>query len=449
MSITPQIAVDDISAISICIGVDIGKQSHVAAFVSASLLKANKRYEQCPTLSVVNSRQGFEQLLTAMRFHGALINCAVLVERTGHYGNALIEYLQEQGIAIYAIQATKRISRIKTDKRDAQGLALMLYNQVALGIQVADEATSARRMLPPTATAALLRCLVRHRYELSTEEVRRRNKLTAICDELFPEFTQIFKDVNGPTALDVRAAYPTPAAIVKASLDELLLSRRARFPGNAAFVQLRTLAAHSIGNKEPGRVRGLCIEQSQLIVELRLIQANIAALDTEITMVIMGSREGQILLSLPAIGPISAAEIIAAIGTIANFETPGRLRAYFGWSPDQRQSGTSLDKMPLTRGGSRPLKKAMYLIAWNAVQQDTEWKALYERLVPRVCQWDERRQVFRGKNKVLGRVAGQIIGMIYVFLKRDYDLLISLEDGEEAPPPPLYDRAVHRAHRSR
>src|SRR5262249_56437834 len=58
-----------------------------------------------------------------------------------------------------------------------------------------------RRAVPPTAAAAFLRGLVRHRYELVREAARRKNKLTAICDELFPEFTDVLKDPNAPGAL--------------------------------------------------------------------------------------------------------------------------------------------------------------------------------------------------------------------------------------------------------
>jgi Flp pilus assembly protein TadD len=76
---------------------------------------------------------------------------------------------------------------IKTDKRDALGLANHLYNQLEKGIQVANNAELVRRAVPSTETAALLRGVIRHRLELGRESTQRRNKLTAICDELFSE----------------------------------------------------------------------------------------------------------------------------------------------------------------------------------------------------------------------------------------------------------------------
>ena len=41
--------------------------------------------------------------------------------------------------------------------------------------------------------------------------------LTAICDEVFPELTNVLKDPNGSTALSIRTQFPTPAALAAAS----------------------------------------------------------------------------------------------------------------------------------------------------------------------------------------------------------------------------------------
>jgi transposase len=65
---------------------------------------------------------------------------------------------------------------------------------------------------------------------------------------------------------------------------------------------------------------------------------------TEIVKLVELSREGQILISIPPIGPIQAAAIIAAIGNILNFEKAADLKAYFGWAPKREQSGSSLDR---------------------------------------------------------------------------------------------------------
>ncbi|WP_157508236.1 IS110 family transposase [Ktedonobacter racemifer] len=163
-----------------------------------------------------------QALVKRMREFAPLEHYTVLLEKTGHYHKALQQFLQELDLLVYMMHVQERPSAVmKTDKRDALGLANTLYNQLALGIQVADKTQLVRKAFPPNATAAQLRGLIRHRYERVREATQRKNKLIAICDELFPEFTQVLKDPNLPPALAIRERFPTPAALATASLSTL------------------------------------------------------------------------------------------------------------------------------------------------------------------------------------------------------------------------------------
>ena len=122
--------------------------------------------------------------------------------------------------------------------------------------------------------------MVQHRYELIAESTRRKNKLTAICDELFPEFTRLLRNPNLPTALALRSRFPTPADLAAATWFELREARgRTCSVSDAKLIELQRLAAQSIGTKDPARVRGLVIEQKQLIRELDLIGQHLAQLE--------------------------------------------------------------------------------------------------------------------------------------------------------------------------
>jgi len=215
---------------------------------------------------------------------------------------------------------------LKSDKRDALGLANHLYNQLEKGIQVAAPPQLVRRACPPTAAAARLKGLLGHRHELVHESTRRKNQLTAIADQLFPELTQAFANPNAPTALAVRERYPTPDALAVASAADLAALAGTR-PLREKLRDLQALATRSIGLADDGRRRSLVFEQVQLIAELRLIREHLDQLDAAIAQILADSREGRILLSLPAIGPTSAAAIIAAIGNIDNFPSAAALNS--------------------------------------------------------------------------------------------------------------------------
>ncbi len=133
-------------------------------------------------------------------------------------------------------------------------------------------------------------------------------------------------------------AFLPPAAIAAASHTALQEGRgKAKMLSDAKLAELQRLAAQSIGTKEPARLRGLVFEQEQLIEEIELLERHLQQLEAEMTQIVLACREGKILLSIPGIGPIQAAIIIAMIGTIANFERPTQLKSYFGWAPTMRQ----------------------------------------------------------------------------------------------------------------
>jgi hypothetical protein len=158
------------------------------------------------------------------------------------------------------------------------------------------------------------------------------------------------------------------------------------------------------------------------------------------------SREGQILLSIPPIGPIQAATIIATIGNIANFEKACELKSYFGWAPKRAQTGVSFDRTKLARRGARPMKQMLFLMAGRAMTLDCEWARINQRLLPRLAIYDERTKDYRGKLRVIGRIAGQMTTMIFALLKTDQEMLSQIPPGEVPPPPMLYDPTIHRKH---
>ncbi|GAC1653162.1 MAG: hypothetical protein NVS4B12_24840 [Ktedonobacteraceae bacterium] len=434
---------------SLYVGVDVGKGTHVAGFLSPTLLTRHQRFESCPALSFENSREGFRSLVDRIASYVPLTQVYVVMEVTGHYHRALLQYLQEMDMSVYVLHVQKRqAGMLKTDKRDALGLANHLYSQLELGAQVADKLQAIRRLAPPTEAAAQLKGMVRHRYELIAESTQRKNKLTAICDELFPELTHVVKDPNLPSALALRKQFPTPVALMAASVSALQAARIGHHPSDVKLVELQQLATHSIGTKDPGRLRGLTFEQEQLIEELELIRKHLEKLETEMTQIVKNSREGQILMSIPGIGAIPAATMIAMIGNIANFERPSQLKAYFGWAPAVAQSGHTLDSARLSPRGTRQMKQMMYLIVWTAIKMDCEWARIYERLVPIKCSYDERTRKYTARGKVIGRIAGQMISVAYVLLKKDQETMSKWLPGTKQPDMELYDPEIHRKHRS-
>ena len=225
------VAVPQLADETLYVGVDVGKFRHVAGFLSRTLLKRHERFEGCPTLAFEQSREGFRAFVDHIRELVPIEQATILLEYTGHYHKNLEQYLLDLDMTVYRIHVQERPKgMMKTDKRDALGLANRLYTQLELGAQVADKKQLVRRTVPPTPAAAQLRGFMQHCYELSQQRTQLRNKLTAICDEIFPEFTQIFHDPNREVALAFQEKFPTPHEIATASLAALRELRHRNFP---------------------------------------------------------------------------------------------------------------------------------------------------------------------------------------------------------------------------
>ncbi len=426
------------------LGVDIGKTSHAVAFLSEALLGASKQhYEKCPLKKIGNSRAEFERLLALIRTYTEPKQCHVLLEKTGHYGAALEQFLREHGISLYRIRAQGRYGDNKTDELDARALAVRLYTQAHLHAPVVNERDRVSRLIPPTPTAIMLRGLVRHHYALTRNATRNKNKLRALMDEQFPEFMEVIRDPNCPSALALRSAFPTTQDVACADSAELCKARLYTFPSNDALLRLKELARFTIGTKDDDRLRSLIIEQRQLIDELKVISVNLKELKTEITSIVMESREGRILASFIGCSPVEAATLLAGIGSIESFPNVGTLRKYMGWAPRRSQTGTTFDVEKLGKGGNRLLKRTISLIVASAVRYDPTWRTLYKRLEQRLCAFDARTKTWKGRGKVIGHVAGQLIKVMYLLLKQDARLVKQHKAGEKLPEPQLYDPGKH------
>jgi hypothetical protein len=149
---------------SFYIGVDIGKFKHVAGFISKTLLERHQHFENCPAFLFEQSREGFRAFVERVRAYCPLEQCFIVMEQTGHYHRPLLHYLLELDLSVYVIHVQSRQTGIlKTDKRDALGLANHLYNQLALGAEAREQITSG-----PTCCSPIRSCCTTQRVDASS-----------------------------------------------------------------------------------------------------------------------------------------------------------------------------------------------------------------------------------------------------------------------------------------
>jgi transposase len=113
------------------------------------------------------------------------------------------------------------------------------------------------------------------------------------------------------------------------------------------------------------------------------------------------------LMQLPGFGVITGMTVLAAIGEIKRFETPGHLASYSGLTPGLDQSGVKVRGKKITKEGRKDLRWAMVEVAQRAVKSDPHWKHRYNEL---------QRRMHRNQAVVV--IAHRLLELVWYVLSR-------------------------------
>lgn len=139
------------------------------------------------------------------------------------------------------------------------------------------------------------------------------------------------------------------------------------------------------------------------ILKLEQTMEEIINSDSELTRLV------KLLISIPAVGKITAIELICFTNEFKNYTDAKQLACYCGIAPFEHTSGTSVRKKTrVSKMANMTLKTKLHLCAMVAIQYDPEIKTYYER------------KVIEGKNKmsVINAVRNKLVHRITAVVKR-------------------------------
>lgn len=262
-----------------------------------------------------------------------------------------------------------------------------------------------------------LQRLTRSRYEIVQSLVRAKqhfienlyyklNKLV-ISDELN---TSIF----GSTMMQLLTEDLTTDDLLNISIndltDYLAEHGRGRFADPEALAKTIQKAVRSSYRLDKVVANSVDAVLSVYAEEIKAFQKMIKDLDKSIEKVVKVTDDEQILRSIPGIGPVYAAGILAEIGQIDRFDNEAKLAKYAGLSWREKQSGSyTSDNTPLKRTGNTYLR--YYLVeAANLVRtHDPVFGEYYQRKYKEVKHIPSKR--------ALVLTARKLIRVIYFLLK--------------------------------
>lgn len=237
--------------------------------------------------------------------------------------------------------------------------------------------------------------------------------MTAILDEYFPEYTEVFKKLLGKASMYIMTHLPFPADILHLTEEELtkeLKSATKNIVGRKRAALLLAKARSSIGVREgltAARLRlGHCLE------EISFWQRQLAQTEEVMTDALCQTGLAKNLLSIKGVGVVTAASFLGEVGDLTRYESWKQLRKLAGLNLTENSSGERKGKTGISKRGRPGLRCILYQAALILVATNPEFKALYRHLKNR------RENPLKGK-QALVVIACKLLRVMFTLVKEN------------------------------
>ena len=402
------------------VGIDVGSRDN-AAYI---MLPNGDKHSSFPIQNNLGgAKTVVKRVVSALTEHG-LQSTAIGIEATSVYGENLMYFLREDG-ALAQFERKLFILNPKQVKKFKDSYSDLPKNDPVDAFVIADSLRFGRIGNPiynvDDYRFAALQKLTRARFyavqNLTREKQRFMNYLFMKCSGLAQE--KVFSDNYGATALAVFEAFESPDDIVNADIEALaaFISEKGRNHFSNPEEVAKTVQAAARGSYRLPKTVNDTVNQvlSITISSIRAMQAQVKALDKEIARQLVNIPNT--LTSVPGIGPVFSAGIIAEIGDINRFDNQARLAKYAGLVWKENKSG--MFEGQITRqikSGNRFLKYYLCEAAFSLVRCDTEYRRFYDLKYKEVNKYQH--------NRALALTARKLVRLVFRLLK-DNRLYIS------------------------
>lgn len=382
-------------------GIDVAKYKHAVSCVDekGQVIKA--------AFSIANTRTGFDELHHVLKGLGGVVTIGL--EATGHYWLALYDDLTRNHYPVTVLNpmqvAAYRKSGIRKVKSDASD-----------AVWIADYIRIAN--LPPSEQSLpvflQLRELSRFRFRLTEQVGDIKRKLLTILDRVFPEYDRLFSNVFLQASRAVLQEAVSAQQFAEFDLQELtdLLTEASRGRlGQQTAEKIQQQARQSVGIAF--LTDAVHLEMRCLLAQLELLDDQRKQIDQAITQLMQ--QIPQHITSIPGVGPVTGAAILAEIGDIQRFENVDKLVAYAGIDASVYQTGQfEASEAHMSKRGSPYLRHALWLASTAALLHDESLKAYYQK----------KRDDGKHHGTVLGAVCRKLLSRIFVVLKEQRPYVI-------------------------
>ena len=391
------------------VGVDWGSERHQVCVLDAERRVVGER-------SIQHSGPGLAELadwLAALApGHPERIAVALEVPR-----GAIVDALLSRGLHLFAINP-KQLDRFR-DRHSVAGAKDDRRDAFVAAEALGTDRWAFRRLEPDHPLIIQLRELTRLDQDLQQELTRLANRLRDQLLRYHPALLRLAPAANEPWLWALLDLAPTPAAgaqLSRARVGQLL--RRHHIRRHTPEAVLAALRAPAVW-LTPGTVEAAARHVALLLPRLRLVHAQRAECAADIDRLLAAlsadapaagpqreHRDVEILRSLPGVGRLVAATMLAEATPLLAARAYHALRAHAGIAPITKQSGKHRG-VQMRYGCNHWLQQAVYHWARVSAQCDAHSRTHYTAL----------RQRGHSHPRALRGVADRLLAILVAMLK--------------------------------
>ncbi|MCP4253298.1 MAG: IS110 family transposase [Candidatus Scalindua sp.] len=373
----------------------------------------NFGYCRCPNgkdvkpFSFMNNARGFDvfwDIIMKTKTAHDLKDVVVGFEPTGPYGEPLIHFMRKKKIKLVQINPmhTKRVKELegnspnKTDQKDPKVIA----DIIELGHFLT--------VVQPEGSAAELRRLTHARERAMQRRTAIFNQLQDLIYVIFPEFSQVFKDVKTKSARFILENCPTPEDIVKYKLKKLTTTLRKVSRGKLGeerAIELYAAAKTSVGTIE-GR-QSVLLEVKEILSVIEATEHFVTELGKEMSHHLEKIPYSRFMLTIKGVGEVTAAGLIGEVGDFREYNTISEMLKFSGLDLFEISSGRHKGQRRISKRGRSLMRKLLFFAAINTVRKGGVMHEYYQGCLARGML----------KMKALIAVSRKLLGVIFALVR--------------------------------
>ena len=396
---------------TLIVGIDVGSTTHYARAFDWR----NYEYSKKP-FAFSNDEEGFMAFkfwIEDIASKNGKDKIIPGMEPTGHYWFNLGMFLQENEMRIvhvnpHHVKKSKELddnNPNKNDRKDPKTIAALV--------------NEGRFTYPyiPTGIYAEIRNLSNLRFQTQEEITRIKNRIARWFSIYFPEYKDVYGQLDAISGMMILKQAPLPADIVKLGVEgvnKIWREAKLRAVGYKRAKTLVNKAEHSVGSHEaPNAAR---VELTNLLCDYEMYSERMDSLMETIEERLREIPYIDKLLEIKGIGMITVCGFIAEVGDISRFDNPKQLQKLAGYAIVSNSSGKHNGESHISYRGRKRLRYVLYEAAISLVGKNAEFKEIHNYYLTR------DNNPLKKMQSIIA-VACKVIRIFYAILTKgiDYD----------------------------